>query len=39
MIKGAIIVELNKIYNQNCTQFIKQIEDNSIDLIIADPPI
>ncbi|WP_024621591.1 DNA-methyltransferase [Metaclostridioides mangenotii] len=34
MIKNYI----NKIIKQNCIDGMKQIEDNSVDLIIADPP-
>lgn len=30
--------ELNKIYNQDCIEFMKGLEDNSIDLSIVDPP-
>lgn len=32
------MIELNKIYNMNCLDGMKQISDSSIDLIIADPP-
>lgn len=32
------ILELNKIYNQDCIQFMKTLPDNYIDLIVADPP-
>ena len=31
-------MELNKIYNGDAFELIKQIEDKSIDLIITDPP-
>lgn len=31
-------VTLNKIYNIDCLEFMKYIEDNTIDLIFADPP-
>lgn len=31
-------MELNKIYNMDCLEGMKSIDDNSIDLIIADPP-
>lgn len=31
-------MELNKIYNENCLLGMKKIPDNSVDLIIADPP-
>lgn len=30
--------ELDKIYNMDCLEFMKNIKDNSIDLIFADPP-
>lgn len=30
--------ELNKIYNMDCLEFMKNIKDNSVDLIFADPP-
>ena len=29
----------NKIYNQDCISFMKELSPNSIDLIIADPPL
>ena len=31
-------MELNKIYNEDCVTYMKSLPDNSIDLIIADPP-
>ena len=31
-------MELNKIYNDDCLGGMKKIEDNSVDLIITDPP-
>jgi len=31
-------IELNKIYNEECVQFMKKIPDDSVDLIFADPP-
>ena len=31
-------IELNQIYNQDCISYMKTIPDNSINLIIADPP-
>lgn len=31
-------MEVNQIYNQDCLEGMEEIEDNSIDLIIADPP-
>ena len=31
-------LQLNKIYLADCYEFIKQIPDKSIDLIITDPP-
>ena len=29
---------INKIYNENCLVGIKNIPDNSVDLVIIDPP-
>ncbi len=29
---------LNKIYNMDCLEGLKQLEDNSVDLIVTDPP-
>lgn len=31
-------MELNKIYNQDCLEGIRQIPDNSINVIMTDPP-
>src|SRR5699024_830744 len=31
-------MELNKIYNEDCLEGMKKIKDNSIDLIVTDPP-
>ena len=32
------MIELNKIYQGDCLELMKQIEDNSIDLVITSPP-
>lgn len=32
------MIESNKIYFQDCIALMKQMESNSVDLIIADPP-
>jgi len=32
------MIESNKIYFQDCITLMKQMENNSVDLIIADPP-
>ncbi len=32
------MIELNKIYNEDCLEGMKRIQDNSIDLALADPP-
>ena len=32
------MIEINKIYNENCFIGLKRIDDNSIDSIIIDPP-
>jgi len=31
-------VEINKIYNEDCLETMKRMDDNSIDLILTDPP-
>ena len=31
-------IELNKIYNMDCLDGMKQLDDNSIDLVVTDPP-
>lgn len=31
-------MELNKIYNIDCLEGLRQLEDNSIDVIITSPP-
>ena len=32
------MLELNKIYQGDCLELLKQLEDNSIDAIVTDPP-
>ena len=32
------MLELNKIYNEDCLNGMEEIDDNSIDLLITDPP-
>ena len=32
------VLPINNIYEMDCFDFFKQIDDNSIDLVIADPP-
>ena len=32
------MLELNKIYNEDCLKGLKKIPDNSIDLVLIDPP-
>ena len=32
------MLELDKIYNKNCLDIIKELPDDSIDLVITDPP-
>lgn len=36
--RGNRMLELNKIYCMDCLEGMKQISDNSIDLILTDPP-
>jgi len=31
-------LELNKIHNMDCLEGLKQLDDNSVDLIVTDPP-
>lgn len=31
-------MELNKIYNMDCLEGMKLITDNTIDLVVTDPP-
>ena len=31
-------MELNKIYNEDCLEGMKKLEDNSIDLVVTSPP-
>ena len=33
-----ILMEINKIYNCDCIEGLKQLEDNSIDLTVTSPP-
>ena len=32
------MIELNKIYNEDCLEFMKRVPDNSVDCIITSPP-
>lgn len=32
------MIEIDRIYNQDCLQGLKQLPDNSVDLIVTDPP-
>ena len=36
--KGIITLQVNKIYNEDCLVGLKKIPDNSVDLVIIDPP-
>ena len=31
-------LELNKVHNMDCVEGLKQLDDNSIDLIVTSPP-
>lgn len=33
-----MIIEHNKIYNMSCLDGMREMEDNSVDIIVADPP-
>ena len=32
------MIELNKIYNEDCLEGMKRIQDGSVDLVVTDPP-
>lgn len=32
------MIELNKIYNMDCLEGMKEIPDGSVDLVLIDPP-
>ena len=32
------MIDVNKIYNDDCMNILKQIPDKSIDLVLIDPP-
>nr|DAH59521.1 MAG TPA: adenine-specific methyltransferase [Caudoviricetes sp.] len=32
------MIELNKIYNEDCLEGMKRIPDGSVSLIVTDPP-
>jgi site-specific DNA-methyltransferase (adenine-specific) len=34
----VILLQINQIYNCDCLEGLKQIDDNSVDLIVTDPP-
>ena len=36
--KGEIMLELNKIYNMDCVEGMKLLDDESIDLVVTSPP-
>lgn len=36
--RSGYLIELNKIYNEDCLDYFKLIPDNNIDLVITDPP-
>lgn len=36
--KGILLLLVNKIYNEDCLIGLKKIPDNSIDLVVIDPP-
>ena len=31
-------IDLNRVYNSDCLEFLKSLPDNSIDSIVTDPP-
>jgi len=32
------MIELNKIYNEDCLEFMKRVPDKYFDLVLTDPP-
>jgi len=32
------MIELNKIYNEDCIETLKKIDDNSVDVVVTSPP-
>lgn len=32
------MIEINKIYNDDCLNILKQLPDKSVDLLLTDPP-
>lgn len=32
------MLKLNEIYNMDCVDFLKSIDENSVDLIVSSPP-
>ena len=32
------MIEVNKIYCMDCIEFLKKLPDNSVDLVVTDPP-
>lgn len=32
------MIEINKVYNENCLETLKRLDDNSVDLVITSPP-
>ena len=32
------MIELNRIYNEDCLEGMKRIPDGSVDLVLTDPP-
>jgi site-specific DNA-methyltransferase (adenine-specific) len=38
MAKAKKVIELNKIYNENCLDTLNRMEDDSVDIVITSPP-
>ena len=36
--KRYVMIEVNKIFNEDCLETMKRMDDNSIDLIVTSPP-
>ena len=38
IIGGLLLIELNKIFNEDCLEGMKRIPDKSVDMILCDLP-
>lgn len=36
--REVVLIELNKIYNTDCLEFMRSMPDSCVDLVVTDPP-